>query len=37
VYTVPAREKYTLTKLPLLMAREVAAVWVYYVRALGSV
>ena len=30
VYTVPARERYPLTQLPYLMAREVAAFWVYY-------
>lgn len=33
VYTVPARESYTLTAMPYFMAREVAAVWAYYVRA----
>ena len=31
VYTVPARESYTLTKMPLLMAREVAAWWAYWI------
>jgi vancomycin permeability regulator SanA len=31
VYTVPARETYTLTKMPLLMAREVAAWWAYWI------
>lgn len=30
VYTVPAHERYPLTQLPYLMAREVAAFWVYY-------
>lgn len=30
LYTVPADEAYTLTKLPLLMLREVAALWAYY-------
>jgi uncharacterized SAM-binding protein YcdF (DUF218 family) len=30
--TVPARESYVLSKMPLLIAREVAALWVYYVR-----
>jgi uncharacterized SAM-binding protein YcdF (DUF218 family) len=30
VYTVPARERYLLTQIPYLMAREVAAFWVYY-------
>ncbi len=29
-YTVPARERYLLTKMPLLMAREVVAWWAYY-------
>jgi vancomycin permeability regulator SanA len=32
VYTVPARESYTLTKMPLFLAREVAAMWAYYLR-----
>jgi vancomycin permeability regulator SanA len=32
VYTVPARETYILYALPYYMAREVAAIWVYYVR-----
>lgn len=30
VYTVPARESYTLTKMPLYILREVAALWAYY-------
>jgi len=34
VFTVPAHERYMLTKMPLLMAREVAAWWVYYARPL---
>jgi uncharacterized SAM-binding protein YcdF (DUF218 family) len=34
VYTVPARETYTLTTLPVYLVREVAAVWWYYVRPL---
>jgi uncharacterized SAM-binding protein YcdF (DUF218 family) len=34
VYTVPARERYTLTKMPLLVLREVAALWLYYLRGL---
>ncbi len=34
VYTVPARETYRLTALPLYMMREVAALWVYYLRPL---
>lgn len=29
-YTVPAHERYVLRKMPYLMAREVAALWVYY-------
>jgi uncharacterized SAM-binding protein YcdF (DUF218 family) len=32
VYTVPARESYVLRQLPYNMAREVAALWVYYVK-----
>ncbi len=32
IYTVPARETYTLTKMPLLMAREVAAYWSYFAK-----
>lgn len=35
VYTVPADERYTLTKIPLLMLREVAATWVYLLRPVG--
>jgi uncharacterized SAM-binding protein YcdF (DUF218 family) len=34
-YTVPAEERYTLTKMPLLIAREVAAWWAYYLRLAG--
>ncbi len=34
VYTVPARETYFLRQLPFNMAREVAAIWVYYFRPL---
>lgn len=30
VYTVPARESYVLRQLPFNMAREIAALWVYY-------
>jgi vancomycin permeability regulator SanA len=30
VYTVPARETYTLTKMPLYILREVLALWAYY-------
>jgi uncharacterized SAM-binding protein YcdF (DUF218 family) len=36
VYTVPARETYCLTALPLYMMREVAALWVYYARPLWA-
>lgn len=36
VYTVPARESYRLTKMPLLMAREVAALGVYWLRPLAE-
>ena len=32
VYTVPASEQYTLTKMPLLMAREVVAYWAYFLK-----
>ena len=32
VYTVPARESYLLRQMPLFLAREVAAFWVYYAR-----
>jgi uncharacterized SAM-binding protein YcdF (DUF218 family) len=32
VYTVPAEETYVLTRMPVLIAREVAALWVYYLR-----
>jgi vancomycin permeability regulator SanA len=32
VYTVPARESYYLRQTPYFMAREVAAMWVYYLR-----
>ncbi|MCE9554617.1 MAG: YdcF family protein [Planctomycetes bacterium] len=30
VYTVPARESYVLTQTPYLLAREVVALWAYY-------
>lgn len=33
VYTVPATESYLLTQMPWLLAREVAALWVYYLRS----
>ena len=36
VYTVPARESYTLRQMPYFMAREVAALWVYYLRPLAG-
>ena len=35
VYTTPAVETRTLTALPYFLMREVAAVWVYYLRPLG--
>ena len=35
VYTVPAKESYTLTAMPYFMARETAALWVYYLRPLA--
>ena len=34
VYTVPAKESYLLRQMPYNMAREVAALWVYYLRPL---
>lgn len=36
VYTVPARESYLLRQMPYNMAREVAALWVYYARPLAT-
>jgi len=36
-YTVPAAERYTLRKMPYLVAREVAALWVYYLLPRGAV
>lgn len=36
VYTVPARETYFLRQMPFNMAREVVALWVYYLRPLSS-
>lgn len=35
VYTVPARESYLLSQMPYNVAREVAALWVYYLRPLA--
>ena len=37
VYTVPATEKYFLRETPYMVLREVAALWVYYLRPLRSV
>jgi uncharacterized SAM-binding protein YcdF (DUF218 family) len=34
VYTVPAEETHVLLKLPYYLAREVAALWLYYLRPL---
>jgi vancomycin permeability regulator SanA len=34
VFTVPAKESYLLRQMPYNMAREVAAMWVYYLRPL---
>lgn len=34
VYTVPAQESRRLVQLPFMMAREVAAFWAYYLRAI---
>ncbi len=36
VFTVPARESYFLRQMPYNMAREVAALWVYYLRPLAK-
>ena len=36
VFTVPAKESYFLRQMPYNMAREVAALWVYYLRPLAS-
>jgi vancomycin permeability regulator SanA len=36
VYTVPAKETYVLRQMPYNMAREVAALWVYYLRPLAG-
>ena len=36
VYTVPAKESYLLRQMPYNMAREVAALWVYYVSPVTS-
>lgn len=35
VYTVPAKESYLLRQMPFNIAREVAALWVYYFRPLA--
>jgi len=36
VFTVPAKESYLLRQMPYNMAREVAALWVYYLRPLAK-
>lgn len=36
VYTVPAKETYTLSALPQYMAREVVALWAYYLSPLAG-
>jgi len=36
VYTVPAEESYLLRQMPYNMAREFAALWVYYFRPLAG-
>jgi vancomycin permeability regulator SanA len=36
VYTVPARESYFLRQIPYSMAREIPAMWIYYLRPLLS-
>ena len=35
VFTVPAKESYLLRQMPYNMAREVAAMWLYYLRPLA--
>ncbi len=37
VLTVPAKESYTLTKMPVLIGREIAALWVYYLKPPGRI
>lgn len=37
VYTVPAHQQYFLRQTPFYMAREVAALWVYYLRPIITV
>jgi hypothetical protein len=34
VWTVPAKESYLLKAMPKYMAREVVALWLYYLRPL---
>ena len=36
VFTVPAKQSYLLRQTPYNMAREVAALWVYYLRPLAK-
>lgn len=36
VYTVPAKESYWLRQMPYNLAREVAALWTYYLRPLAG-
>jgi vancomycin permeability regulator SanA len=36
VYTVPAKESYLLRQLPFNIAREVVALWVYYLRPITA-
>jgi len=36
VFTVPAKESYLLRQMPYNMAREVAALWIYYLRPLTA-
>jgi len=35
VYTVPAKESYLLTEMPKYILREVAALWLYYLRPIA--
>lgn len=36
VYTVPAKESYTLTRMPYYVTREIAALWKYYIEPLAG-
>jgi hypothetical protein len=34
VYTIPAKQSYILRQTPILLLREIAAWWIYYLRPL---